>query len=130
GDARNPAALAKIFEVKRRPFFDPLIVHVPGREALEGLCRVSDEAAALMRAFWPGPLTLVLPKDNAVPDLATSGLPSVAVRAPAHPVARALLRESGLALAAPSANPFGALSPTSAAHVANAFEGGVDCVLD
>jgi L-threonylcarbamoyladenylate synthase len=130
GNALDPAALAKIFAVKRRPFFDPLIVHVPGRESLQGLCRVSAEAAALMDAFWPGPLTLVLPKGDAVPDLATSGLPSVAVRAPAHPVARALLLEAGLPLAAPSANPFGALSPTSAAHVAEAFEDGIDCVLD
>jgi L-threonylcarbamoyladenylate synthase len=130
GNALDPAALARIFEVKRRPFFDPLIVHVPGRESLEGLCRVSDEAAALMDAFWPGPLTLVLPKEDAVPGLATSGLPSVAVRAPAHRVARALLLEAGLPLAAPSANPFGGLSPTSAAHVSGAFEGGIDCVLD
>jgi L-threonylcarbamoyladenylate synthase len=130
GNARDPAALARIFEVKRRPFFDPLIVHVAERAELEDLCEVSPEAEILMRAFWPGPLTLVLAKKGSVPDLATSGLPSVAVRMPAHPVARALLRASGLALAAPSANPFGALSPTRPEHVAAAFEGGIDCVLD
>jgi L-threonylcarbamoyladenylate synthase len=130
GDARDPAALARIFEVKRRPFFDPLIVHVAERAQLDDLCEVTPEAETLMRAFWPGPLTLVLAKKSTVPDLATSGLPSVAVRMPAHPVARALLRASGLALAAPSANPFGALSPTRPEHVATAFETGIDCVLD
>lgn len=130
GNARDPAALARIFEVKRRPFFDPLIVHVAERAELDDLCEVSPEAETLMRVFWPGPLTLVLAKKSTVPDLATSGLPSVAVRMPAHPVARALLRASGLALAAPSANPFGALSPTRPEHVASAFETGIDCVLD
>jgi L-threonylcarbamoyladenylate synthase len=130
GNARDPAALARIFEVKRRPFFDPLIVHVAERAELEDLCEVTPEAEILMRAFWPGPLTLVLAKKGSVPDLATSGLPSVAVRMPAHPVARALMQVSGLALAAPSANPFGGLSPTRAEHVAAAFETGIDCVLD
>jgi L-threonylcarbamoyladenylate synthase len=130
GNALNPAALARIFEVKQRPFFDPLIVHVADRAGLEALCEVGPEAEALIRAFWPGPLTLILPKKESVPDLATSGLPSVAVRMPAHPVARALLRAAGLPLAAPSANPFGGLSPTSAGHVAAAFETGIDCVLD
>ena len=130
GNARDPAALASIFEVKQRPFFDPLIVHVAARAELEDLCHVSPESEILMRAFWPGPLTLVLAKKGSVPDLATSGLPSVAVRMPAHPVARALLRAAGLALAAPSANPFGGLSPTRAEHVSAAFGDGIDCVLD
>jgi L-threonylcarbamoyladenylate synthase len=130
GNAVDTAALARIFEVKRRPFFDPLIVHVAERADLDDLCEVSPEAEILMGAFWPGPLTLVLAKKGSVPDLATSGLPSVAVRMPAHPVARALLRAAGLALAAPSANPFGGLSPTRAEHVATAFESGIDCILD
>jgi L-threonylcarbamoyladenylate synthase len=131
GNALDPSALARIFEVKRRPFFDPLIVHVADAAAVHPLVRdLPDEAARLMDRFWPGPLTLVLPKSHLVPDLATSGLPDVAVRVPSHPVARALLRETGLPLAAPSANPFGALSPTTAEHVANAFEEGIECVLD
>jgi len=129
-DARNPSALARVFEVKQRPFFDPLIVHIAETSDLDDLCHVSQEAEILMGAFWPGPLTLVLAKKESVPDLATSGLPSVAVRMPAHPVARALLRAAGLALAAPSANPFGGLSPTTAEHVAAAFATGIDCVLD
>jgi L-threonylcarbamoyladenylate synthase len=83
-----------------------------------------------MERFWPGPLTLALPKSPGVPDLATAGLTTVAVRMPAHPVARALLAEAGFPLAAPSANPFGGLSPTTAGHVADAFDGGIDCVLD
>lgn len=131
GHALDPAALARIFEVKRRPFFDPLIVHVADTAAARRLWREMPGAAVrLAEAFWPGPLTLVLPKAGHVPDLATSGLPRVAVRVPAHPVARALLEAAGIPLAAPSANPFGALSPTCAEHVARAFEDGIDCVLD
>jgi L-threonylcarbamoyladenylate synthase len=133
GHALEPRALAKIFEAKRRPFFDPLIVHVADREWLPRLCeRVDARAERLMEKFWPGPLTLVLPKTSLVPDLATSGLPSVAVRMPAHSVARALLRETGFPLAAPSANPFGRLSPTSAAHVQAHFDAddGIALILD
>ncbi len=130
GSAFNPIALARIFEVKRRPFFDPLIVHVAERARVDDLCaRLPPDAEALMARFWPGPLTLVLPKRPAVPDLATAGLPTVALRMPAHPAALALLRAAG-PLAAPSANPFGGLSPTTAAHVAAALGDGVDCVLD
>ena len=131
GHALDPAALARIFEVKARPHFDPLIVHVGARDDIDALCgELPDEAPRLMERFWPGPLTLVLPRTTRVPDLATAGLPTVAVRMPAHPVARALLREAGVPLAAPSANPFGALSPTTAAHVAGAFADGVEAVLD
>ncbi len=135
GDALNPAALAAIFEIKRRPYFDPLIVHIAAPGDLDALCReVPGDARRLMEAFWPGPLTLVLPKAARVPDLATAGLDTVAVRMPAHPVARALLQAAGIPLAAPSANPFGGLSPTTAAHVAQAFAaddtGHLDCILD
>lgn len=131
GHALDAIALARIFEVKRRPFFDPLIVHVGGREGVGALCRdIPADAEILMERFWPGPLTLALPKTPRVPDLATAGLPTVAVRMPAHPVAQALLREAGIPLAAPSANLFGALSPTTALHVAAAFTGGIECVLD
>lgn len=135
GDALNPAALAAIFEIKRRPFFDPLIVHIANAGELAALCReIPPDARRLMDAFWPGPLTLVLPKTARVPDLATAGLDTVAVRMPAHPVARALLQAAGIPLAAPSANPFGGLSPTTARHVAQAFArdetGHLDCILD
>ncbi|HLP40632.1 MAG TPA: L-threonylcarbamoyladenylate synthase [Fibrobacteria bacterium] len=129
--ALDPKALAKVFEAKRRPFFDPLIVHVGDRAWMPGLCSgIDPRAEALMDRFWPGPLTLVLPKSPAVPDLATSGLPTVAVRMPAHPVALGLLREAGFPVAAPSANPFGRLSPTEAAHVAAHFDSGIALILD
>ena len=122
GNALDPAALARIFEAKRRPFFDPLIVHVDDPAQVETLCRdIPAAARLLMQCFWPGPLTLALKRTALVPDLATAGLPTVAVRMPAHPVARALIRAAGVPLAAPSANPFGALSPTTPAHVAAAF---------
>lgn len=131
GNALDGAVLARIFEVKKRPFFDPLIVHVAEHAEIEALVReVPADARLLMERYWPGPLTLVLPKTDRVPALATAGLDTVAVRMPAHPVARALLRATGLPLAAPSANPFGALSPTTAAHVAEAFSGGIALVLD
>lgn len=132
--AGNALALAKVFEAKRRPFFDPLIVHVADREALGALvdpAALGDpRARLLMDRFWPGPLTLVLPKSAAVPDLATSGLPTVAVRMPAHPVALDLIRAAGFPIAAPSANPFGRLSPTTAVHVQERFESGIDLILD
>ncbi|HKP98632.1 MAG TPA: L-threonylcarbamoyladenylate synthase [Fibrobacteria bacterium] len=133
-NALDPVALARIFEAKRRPFFDPLIVHIADRRSLDAICAAgahgTARAAALMDRFWPGPLTLVLPKADAVPDLATSGLPTVAVRMPSHPVALALIRMAGFPLAAPSANPFGRLSPTSAAHVRDQFSDGIALILD
>jgi L-threonylcarbamoyladenylate synthase len=132
--ALDPVALARIFEAKRRPFFDPLIVHIAERESLDALCGAGSgrdpRAVKLMDRFWPGPLTLVFPKADAVPELATSGLPTVAVRMPAHPVALALIRMAGFSLAAPSANPFGRLSPTSAAHVRDQFQAGISLILD
>lgn len=124
-------AVARIFEIKRRPAFDPLIVHVADREALERVAaRVPKVAEALIARFWPGPLTIVLPKRPRVPGLVTAGLSTVAVRMPSHPVARALLRGLGEPLAAPSANAFGGLSPTRAAHVAEALGADVDLILD
>lgn len=129
--ALRPEACARIFEAKRRPFFDPLIVHVGEAAQAARLCaRVDARARLLMERFWPGPLTLVLPKAAAVPDLVTSGLPTVAVRMPDHPVALGLLRAAGFPVAAPSANPFGRLSPTAASHVASHFEDGIACILD
>ncbi len=127
----DAAAVARIFEIKRRPKFDPLIVHVPDRAALERVAaHVPRAAEILMARFWPGPLTLVLPKRPRVPGLVTAGLSTVAVRMPSHPVARALLRDVGEPLAAPSANAFGGLSPTRAAHVAQALGAEVDLILD
>lgn len=128
--ALDVRACRKIFRAKRRPAHDPLIVHVPGVRAAERLAVFNAAARALARDFWPGPLTLVLPKRPAVPDLVTSGQASVAVRAPAHPLARRLLRLAGVPLAAPSANPFGYVSPTTAAHVLAGLRGRIGHVLD
>jgi L-threonylcarbamoyladenylate synthase len=130
----DPIALAKIFEAKRRPFFDPLILHIADREELPALVAPGAADTPLVRLlinrFWPGPLTLVLPKADAVPELATSGLTTVAVRMPAHPVARALIRAAGFPVAAPSANPFGRLSPTTALHVQERFTDGIAMIVD
>ena len=137
GDAYNPAALAKIFEAKGRPRFDPLIVHIAAVEALECVADTGlldgaarKNLAALAGRFWPGPLTLVLPKRDAVPGLATSGLPTVAVRIPAHDAARRLIMLSTGAVAAPSANPFGYLSPTRAEHVLEMLGDKAGLILD
>ncbi|MEZ6015061.1 MAG: L-threonylcarbamoyladenylate synthase [Planctomycetota bacterium] len=130
-NAFDANACLRIFEVKQRPAFDPLIVHVADAERLGALVTgVSPEASALVRAFWPGPLTLVLPKRAAVPDVVTSGLDTVAVRQPAHPLARRLLERLAFPLAAPSANLFGRVSPTRAAHVVEQLDGRVPYVLD
>lgn len=127
----DPVAAARIFEAKRRPAFDPLILHVLGAEELAGVTASTPGLARLLiEHFWPGPLTLVLPKSEAVPAIVTSGLDTVAVRSPAHPVARELLRSAGLPLAAPSANSFGSLSPTRAQHVRDDLGDAVDMVLD
>jgi len=129
--AFNPTALASIFEVKQRPFFDPLIIHIATLSELKTLCsEINDKAKTLIKKFWPGPLTLVLPKSLQVPDIATAGLSSVAVRMPAHPVAQALLKACGFPIAAPSANPFGRLSPTTAEHVQAHFSKGIEFILD
>jgi L-threonylcarbamoyladenylate synthase len=124
-------AVARVFEAKQRPRFDPLIVHVNSVEQLERLTeRIPPEAYALIDRFWPGPLTLILPKAASVPDLVTAGLPTVAVRMPRHPMALELIRQTGLPIAAPSANPFGHTSPTTADHVRGSLGGRIDCVLD
>jgi L-threonylcarbamoyladenylate synthase len=123
--------VARVFDVKQRPFFDPLIVHVPDLDAARSLVSaLPDAAIRLAERFWPGPLTLVLPKRSTVPDIVTAGLPTVAIRVPAHPVAQALLRAAGCPIAAPSANPFGRISPTTAAHVRDQLGDQVDMVLD
>jgi L-threonylcarbamoyladenylate synthase len=130
-DAFNPVAVARIFEVKRRPRFDPLIVHIAAGSRLKELAaHVPPPAQRLAARFWPGPLTLVLPKRDAVPDLVTAGLPTVAVRVPAHPVALELLQRAGCPIAAPSANPFGFVSPTLPQHVAEQLGEEVDYILD
>ena len=119
GNAFEPKALAKIFAAKERPTFDPLIVHIADIAQLSDIAKDIPEAAyKLAEAYWPGPMTIILPKKDCIPDLCTSGLPSVAVRFPSHPVAQAIIKESGLPLAAPSANLFKHVSPTTAEHVA------------
>lgn len=131
-DATNGAAVARIYAAKGRPSFNPLIAHVADIAAAERLARFAPDAATLARAFWPGPLTLVLPKagTSGVSDLATAGLDSIALRIPDHPVARALLEAFGAPLVAPSANRSGHVSPTTAAHVLADLEGRVDLILD
>jgi L-threonylcarbamoyladenylate synthase len=129
-NALNASAVQKIFAMKRRPSTSPLIVHVDSIEMARGLvAHWPDRAAALAERHWPGPLTMVLPKQPIVPDGVTAGLPTVGIRMPAHPVALALIRESGLPIAAPSANRFTELSPTTADHVRAAF-GDAVYVLD
>jgi len=130
-DATNDKAVCRIFEAKKRPIFDPLIVHVASLEQARSLwSAVPAEAESLMRRFWPGPLTLVLPKSPLVSDLVTAGLPTVAVRMPRHEAALALIRALGKPIAAPSANVFGHTSPTSASHVSEDLGETVDLLLD
>ncbi len=131
GDGLNPAALAHIFEVKQRPLFDPLILHFADAAGAFALAKqVPIKARELASHFWPGPLTIVVLKMDIVPDLATSGLPNVALRVPAHPVAQALLRAFGGPLAAPSANRFGRISPTDALAVQTELGDAVPLILD
>ena len=148
GNAFDAGVAAKIFAAKDRPTFDPLIVHVvrpPGpleREVLSGLDDLGlvdvgrlpqlarERADVLLRRFWPGPLTIVLPRGERVPDLVTSGLSTVAIRMPSHPVAQSLLAEAGIPIAAPSANRFGRISPTTAAHVVEELGDRVGIVID
>jgi len=131
-DAANPAAIARLYQAKGRPAFNPLIAHVGDIAAARQIARFDDPAMALAEAFWPGPLTLVLPKtpDCTVADLATAGLDTVAIRIPAHPVAREILREFGGAVVAPSANLSGHVSPTTAAHVQSDLAGLIDLIVD
>lgn len=129
-NALDARACRRIFSAKRRPADDPLIVHIRDLRAAERLAIFNDVARVLALAFWPGPLTLVLPKRACVPAIVTSGQETVAVRAPAHPLAREILRLARVPLAAPSANPFGYVSPTSAAHVLDGLGGRIPHVLD
>ena len=127
----DEAAVAAIFEAKQRPHFDPLILHVPSAtHAQNYVANWPKTAQTLADAFWPGPLTLVLPKKNNVPDLVTSAQPTVAIRVPNHSLTLKLLNLLDFPLAAPSANPFGYVSPTSAQHVLNQLEHKIDYVLD
>jgi L-threonylcarbamoyladenylate synthase len=131
GNALNPLAVAKIFEVKARPHFDPLIVHVHSRESLaEFATEVPNWAARLVGVFWPGPLTIVLPKKALIPDIVTAGRNTVALRMPNHPLALELLEALPFPLAAPSANPFGYISPTTAQHVVDQLSTQIEYVLD
>ncbi|MEY3984546.1 MAG: hypothetical protein RL160_2105 [Bacteroidota bacterium] len=131
GNALDTAALAQIFLVKGRPHFDPLIVHIPDVHSVELYASAfPEQARALAAKFWPGPLTLVLPRKNIIPDLVCAGGPSVALRVPNHPLTLELLRKSGLPLAAPSANPFGYISPTRPEHVAAQLGNRISYILD
>jgi L-threonylcarbamoyladenylate synthase len=130
-NALDTTAVAGVFAAKERPHFDPLIVHVATLEAARELVtEFPDTAVRLAQRFWPGPLTLVLPKVDRVPDLVTAGLPSVAVRVPAHPLALELIERACVPIAAPSANPFGQVSPTTTQHVAAQLGDRIDYILD
>lgn len=140
-NALNPDAVAKIFQSKERPYFDPLIVHISDLKMMDALVELDkvsfnrdhnvlqQQISVLARAFWPGPLTMILPKSDQIPSIVSSGLPTVGIRIPDHPVALELIRQSKLPIAAPSANKFGRTSPTQAHHVRKALNE-VDYVLD
>jgi L-threonylcarbamoyladenylate synthase len=131
GNATNAEVVAKIFEAKNRPTFDPLIVHIHSIEQLDELTEPASELARkLMNAFWPGPLTVLLKRKSIIPDLVTSGLDTVAVRMPHHELTRELLSTLSYPLAAPSANPFGYISPTTAQHVQDQLGSQIDYILD
>ncbi|MBS9461168.1 threonylcarbamoyl-AMP synthase [Flagellimonas sp. 389] len=131
GNIYSEKAIKKIFELKRRPLFNPLIVHVDSIERMEEIVsHVPDKAKRLAKAFWPGSLTLILPKKDTVPDLVTAGKDTVAVRIPKHLVTLELLQRLDFPLAAPSANPFGSISPTSPLHVEYYFGDKLSMVLD
>ncbi|MBN1301455.1 MAG: threonylcarbamoyl-AMP synthase [Melioribacteraceae bacterium] len=130
-DGTNPIAVSKIFEVKNRPSFNPLIVHICEMSQLYEVSEIYYERIEILaEKFWPGPLTLVLPKKKIIPDIVTAGHPTVAVRMPAHEVALSLIKESGVPIAAPSANSFGFLSPTSSHHVEKQLGDKIDFILD
>jgi L-threonylcarbamoyladenylate synthase len=131
GDARSDLPVARIFQAKGRPSFNPLIVHVPDLASAIAIAELGPRARDLAAAFWPGPLTLVLPlREGSLSPLVTAGLPTVAVRVPAHPLAQQLLRAFGGPVAAPSANPSGRVSPTRADHVLDGLSGRIAAVLD
>ena len=133
-DALNSIAVAKIFEAKERPRFDPLIVHLPDRDWLEEIANVPAQDRQLILKltdrFWPGPFTIVLPKREIVPDIVTAGLGTVAVRISAHPVFSEIIQAFGAPLAAPSANRFGRISPTTAQHVVDELNGRIHLIVD
>jgi L-threonylcarbamoyladenylate synthase len=130
-NALRADAVQKIFEAKQRPSWDPLIVHISDIEMLHHVAAsVPRNAKRLMDVFWPGPLTLLLPRHPHIPEIVTAGRPRVGVRMPQHPVALALIRAAGVPIAAPSANTFGHTSPTSAQHVADDLNGRIDAILD
>ena len=125
------SALEKVFKLKKRPSYNPLIVHISNASILEQIAKnIPVKARELANVFWPGPLTLVLEKQDQIPDRITAGKPTVAVRVPNHPIALQLLKSLNFPLAAPSANPFGSLSPTSAEHVAHYFKEKINFILD
>lgn len=130
-NALNPDAVIKIFEAKNRPQFDPLIIHVPSLEnARRYVAGIPDKGEALAKAFWPGPLTLLLEKTEIIPDLVTAGLPTVGIRCPDHALTRSLLEVIDFPLAAPSANPFGYISPTTPQHVQAQLGEQIGYILD
>src|SRR5207249_8162572 len=133
-DALNPLAVAKIFEAKERPHFDPLIVHLPSRDWLEKIVDpMPPNRQLILRLadkFWPGPLTMVLPKRGIIPEIVTAGLDMVAVRISAHPIFAEIIHLFGKPLAAPSANRFGRVSPTAAEHVLDELDGRISLVID
>jgi L-threonylcarbamoyladenylate synthase len=131
-DATNPEAVARIYEAKGRPSFNPLIVHVPDLAEAQRIGDFNDEALALAKQLWPGPLTLVVPlrSDAPIASLVTAGLPTVGIRVPDHSAMQALLRASGRPLAAPSANESGAISPTRAEHVLKSLGGRIPLIID
>lgn len=130
-DAMNPSAVAGIFEAKQRPFFDPLIVHIADFTDIDRVTTGIDrKTRALVERFWPGPLTVILPKNSSVPEIVTSGLDSVAVRMPRHETALTLIREANTPIAAPSANRFSCLSPTTSRHVMEQLGNAVQMILD
>ncbi len=130
-NALDEAAVHKIFAAKGRPQDNPLIVHIASMEELPALVRViPPEAEALAAAFWPGPLTIILPKADCIPDAVSCALPTVAIRMPSHPIANAIIRTAGIPLAAPSANTSGRPSPTTAVHVLHDLDGRIDMVVD
>ena len=131
GNIYSEKAIKRIFAMKERPFFNPLIVHIHSPKQLTNIVsHIPPKAQLLADTFWPGSLTLVLKKKSTIPDLVTAGKSTVAVRIPNHPVTLELLRQTGFPLAAPSANPFGCISPTQSTHVSNYFEGKLSMVLE
>ncbi len=133
-NALDADAVAKVFAAKERPSFDPLIIHLATRESIHDYCEISPElnevVQKLIQEFWPGPLTMVLPKKGIIPDIVTSGLPTVAVRMSAHPIMQDICQAFGKPIAAPSANRFGRISPTSAGAVLKELEGKIPLIVD